>query len=151
MIITHPATVSIKATRVDVVALARELVVREVPFVRFGRTIDGMDCCGMVQFLGQTLGLLPAEMVLPDYSYRSLSITAFDALSGWMIEVETPEDGDVVVLLGGGRRPRPKHLMVAASVGEVRRLIGCPFDYLTVREIDAAGAQIHSAFAFKYA
>lgn len=147
----HQATLSIKATRADVVALAREMVARDVRFVRFGRTPEtGLDCCGMVQYIGQTLGLLPLDMVLPDYSYRSLAQPAFDALSFWMDEVDTPDDGDVVVLLGGGRRPRPKHLMIAASDGAVRKLIGTPFNYETVREIDAAGAQIHSAFSFRY-
>jgi hypothetical protein len=95
-----------QADRIEIVRTARRLLRPRVKFRPYGRDPNyGMDCIGVIDWVGKQCELLPADLVIPPYAYPPQR-EAFAMFDDYMDQVMNPVEGAVVVIADKDGAPR---------------------------------------------
>jgi hypothetical protein len=95
-----------QADRTEIVRTARRLLRPRVKFRPYGRDPNyGMDCIGVIDWVGKECKLLPADLVIPPYAYPPQR-EAFDLFNEHMDQVMNPAEGAVVIIADKDGTPR---------------------------------------------
>lgn len=110
------------STEDKVISIARGLLRPRVLFTPYGRTpSEGLDCIGVVLWVGKGAGLLPEALEIPPYSYPP-ALEAFGLFEEYMVRLAGPERGAVAILILDGLSPR--HTGVVEYSDDKWKIIG---------------------------
>lgn len=106
-------------TPADVLREARTLL--NVPFRLYGRNASGVDCVGVVITVGQRLGQLPVDLILPAYAPNGLR-SFLPLFWEWMEPVYAADvtAGCGYFLSHHRNSTRPKHLAISTGEGLIQ-------------------------------
>ena len=113
-----------RASRAEVVALARSLLKRRINFRPYGRNPRyGLDCIGVVIWVGWETGLLSRERPIPPYAFPP-STDDFKQIANHLVPATEIRPGTLLVFNNNDGLPR--HVGLASHKGSrgVWRLIG---------------------------
>jgi len=112
-------------TRAEMAAKARELVALRVPFRPYGRTLERMDCVGMIVWLGQHFGLIEDAVELPSYTFPPDPKMFDEWFPKWGVEKPTSAkaEGDVAIFYGASKRPQHTGVLVRSLTSPERWVV----------------------------
>jgi hypothetical protein len=101
-------------TAADFTRECRALVGR--PYIRYGRTIEGLDCVGVILFVGKKLGLIPPGFKVSFYTEPPDPVMFTELLPPFCDRVELKDlrEADILLLASEPQASDPHHMMVAA-------------------------------------
>lgn len=91
----------------ELTVAARKLVEKKVPYRHQGRTLEGLDCIGMVLYLLNELKLLPHGFERQNYGRLPLA-ELLDKAARYCEEIDQPVDGCMVLITWPGDK-MPSH------------------------------------------
>jgi hypothetical protein len=110
--------------RQDVVRLARSLIERKVRFRPYGRNPDyGMDCIGIVIWIGWELGVKPRDCRIPTYSFPP-SIDHFELITDFLVTTHEVQPGTIIVFTTTDKLPRHIGIVSHRREDGVWKMIG---------------------------
>lgn len=97
-----------------IAAKVRELLRPPIRFRPYGRTMTGMDCVGVVMWVGRELGIWP-EFKLPKYSFPPDPAQFEELFPKYAVEVPVDEmaEGDILTFVN--ERGWPQHMAIAVK------------------------------------
>ena len=105
-----------------IVTTARRLLKPRVKFRPYGRDPEyGLDCIGVVDWVGRQCGLLPADLTIPPYAYPP-EREAFNLFNDYMDQVMLPAEGAVVII--ADKDGAPRHTGIVDWADEKWKCIG---------------------------
>lgn len=104
--------------RKAIITCARGLV--GVPFHHQGRCRLGIDCVGVVIFIGKGLGLMPKDEDYLGYAMHPDGDTLCRELGKYMTEIDVDDilPGDVAVFYGHPKSKLPQHVAIVTEDGD---------------------------------